>query len=298
MNCPSCGYVLEGVRVDICPACGKPMPNEPASASGGARFSVGSMPSEVAPLPPSVSSPTTSQWMKPSLPPAPVKPRPSRNRRRLASIIAFIVILGACAGYGYLTFVVHGGPKPTSATNIPDTNALFSDPLTSDINGWSVIDSHCFFQDNTYHIKDSVVCFAPYTHSVSDASITVQAKQVAGPLTQLYGIIFRGSNRLAGSTDGNWYEFAIDSDRQWGFFKSINGTGSIIVDETTSTAINGDRDATNTLTVQAEGSHFVFFINGTQVGEADDSTFATGAVGLFADSNTEVAYTNFEITAA
>jgi hypothetical protein len=126
----------------------------------------------------------------------------------------------------------------------------------------------------------------------SDGNITVQAKQVAGSLREGYGIVFRRTST------GTWYEFDIDGNRHWAFYKNVNGTGTAIVDFAPSPAIKGGLNTVNTLMVQAKGSHFVFFVNGTKVGEADDTTFSSGLSGLSASGPIEVAYTNCEITAA
>jgi hypothetical protein len=48
--------------------------------------------------------------------------------------------------------------------------------------------------------------------------------------------------------------------------------------------------------VQAQGGHFVFSVNGTQVGTADDTTFTTGDTGLSGNDGIEVVYTNLTIS--
>lgn len=231
--------------------------------------------------------------MKPALAPAPAKPTRSRGRRNLLAALVGVLIIAACAGGVYLAFFAHGSPPNNGSQNpIPGTNVLFSDPLTSNANGWSDTSGHCFFQDNAYYIENGFICYAP-AGNFGDANITVQAKQVAGSIRYGYGIVFRRTST------GNWYEFDIDSNRHWAFFKSVNGTESTIVDFTSNSAIKGGLNIVNTLLVQAKGSHFVFSVNGAEVGEADDTAFSSGQSGLSAGGpDVEVAYTNFEITAA
>lgn len=54
----------------------------------------------------------------------------------------------------------------------------------------------------------------------------------------------------------------------------------------------------NTLEVRAQGSHFVFFVNGAQVGTADDTTLPrVGEIALRAAGNAEVVFTDLTITA-
>ena len=231
--------------------------------------------------------------MKPTLAPAysnPVRKR-SRKRRNLVALGVIICIVAACVVYSHFTFA---GPSnsPTSSNPIPGTNVLFSDPLTSDTTGWSTDTNHCLFQDNAYHVKNDIVCFAP-AGNIDDANITVQAKQVAGPLIDGYGISFRRAS------SGNRYDFEMNSNSEWAVFKVVNNTATALVPYSPNAAIKGGLNTTNSLRVEMKGARFVFFVNGVQVGEVDDSTFASGLVGLTASgADTEVAYTDFEITKA
>lgn len=181
-----------------------------------------------------------------------------------------------------------------AATPTTNETILFKDPLTSNANGWLDSNGRCYFQDQAYHIKD-YICYAP-VGDISDANITVQAKQVAGPLIYPYGIVFR-----LDSSSRNWYEFDITSNSHWLFRKVLQGVASLLVPYTPNAAIKGGLNTTNTLRVQAKGTHFVFFVNGTKVGEAVDTDFSNGLAALCAvgiDTQVEVAYNNFEITAA
>lgn len=81
------------------------------------------------------------------------------------------------------------------------------------------------------------------------------------------------------------------------FFKcaSEDSTCTRVVDYTPNAAIHGGYNVENTLEVQAIGSHFEFFVNGTQVGQADDTWFQVGEVGLTGDQDIEVVFTNITI---
>ncbi|HLW00651.1 MAG TPA: hypothetical protein VKT82_18485 [Ktedonobacterales bacterium] len=286
MRCPHCDLYISTTSAQICPRCGQPLSNhldriqdnEPvSSASKDPKFQ------------PTFSSPTTPRWTPGSWPtPAEPAPRRSRSKRNLISALVFILIIAACAGWTYLAFFSHGN-QTAGNPPVPGANVLFADPLNSDTSGWSYDTNHCLFKDNAYHVKNSIVCFAP-AGNIGDADISVQAKQVAGPLLAGYGISLRRESR------GNRYDFDIDGNSQWAFFQVVNDTATALVDFTPNAAIKGGLNTINTLRVEAKGSHFVFFVNGTQVGEADDTTFASGEAGLgVSGTSTEVAYTNFEI---
>lgn len=236
-------------------------------------------------------------------PPAPLPPRKSRSGLIIGMLLVVVVLL--VSGLGIALYALNArnqqgqagaGATATSPLTTPSPTAtpggtiLFQDPLTSNANGWLDSNGHCFFQDNAYHIKNSYYCLAP-AGNIADANISVQAKQVAGSLRYPYGIVFRRAS------SGNWYEFDIDSNSKWVFFKVVNGTLSTLVNYTPNAAIKGGLNTAKSLMVQAKGSHFVFFVNGTNVGDADDSTFASGSSGLSAGGpDTEVAYNNFLIT--
>ena len=95
---------------------------------------------------------------------------------------------------------------------------------------------------------------------------------------------------------GNYYSFYIDSNSKWGFSKHVNNTRTDVIPYQFNAAIKGGLNVKNTLLVRMKGSHFDFYINGTKVGQADDSTYTSGLSGLFGNDNIEVAYNNFKIT--
>jgi hypothetical protein len=54
----------------------------------------------------------------------------------------------------------------------------------------------------------------------------------------------------------------------------------------------------NTIKVVANGNSFTLFVNGTQVGSVNDSSYAKGFMGMMvAQKNTEVAFSNLLVTA-
>jgi hypothetical protein len=225
-------------------------------------------------------------------------PRKSRTGLIIGSLAVVVVLLLGGLGVILLTSNSHNQPGTTgvgvTATTAltpsptPTPTPLFQDPLTSNANGWSN-DSNCFFQGGAYHIKDGFICYAP-ADSVGDAAISVDVKQLSGPLLNPYGLVFRRTST------GNYYEFDIDGNGKWAFFRTVNNTGTRLVDYTANAAIKKGLNATNTLMVQEKGSHFTFFVNGTQVGNSDDPTFPSGISGLEAYDSIEVAFNNFLIT--
>lgn len=258
MNCPYCGLYMSDPSIKACLRCGLTLPGRTSGTLSG-----------------------------------PIKLGQRRRRKwrnlLLTAIVTFLIAACAVSGYYFIRLRV---PQTGGTPALPASNAaLFSDPLTTNVKNWSIDKDHCFFQDQAYHVKNNIVCYSS-AGSIGDAQISVQVKQVAGSLLLPYGLVFRRVGL------GNWYEFTIDSTGNWGFSKAVNNkVTEEIVPSTPNAAIKRGLDVSNTLLVQAKGSHFVFFVNGIQVGQADESTYANGEIGLTATgAGTEVAFNNIKIT--
>ncbi len=199
------------------------------------------------------------------------------GRRVLIAALALVVVL-ALAGGSLVTLSLRGN----SAT-------LFSDALTTDAGHWPT-NSSCTFQPDGYHIVDGYICYAD-VGTYGDAGISVQVRQVSGSSADAYsGVALR---RVSA---GNLYTFGITSSGQWVFVKTVGDSATAVAGPQTSAAINRGLGAANTLQVRASGSHFDLFVNGTQVGSANDATFKSGLCGLFVDQTIESAFTQFQVT--
>lgn len=266
-------------------------------------FSSGQRAPDYNPYSPPPEQMASPGWAGPGTPPGFAPPRPVSKKKRVGKVVWGVLgVLGLCivslgvrvALYALgtaLTQATHTTNAAATFTPFPNTpsdeTVIFQDTLASDDNQWSLDPAHCFYQDGAYHLKD-IICYSS-TGNIDDANIKVDAEQVVGPTTRFYGIVLRRVSK------GNHYEFTIDSNSKWSFGKVVNDKYIDLVTQP-SMAIKGGLNTTNTLLVRAKGSHFEFYVNGTKVGEADDTTFSSGRVGLTADANTEVAYKNFQIT--
>jgi hypothetical protein len=170
----------------------------------------------------------------------------------------------------------------------PNSAQVFTDGLLTNKNGW-LTNADCVFKTDGYHLTRGYLAYAP----VADATnfdATVQVTQTAGTTLAPYGLVFRRVSL------GNYYVFGIDGNGKWTFYKALENVGSDIVSFTANPAIKQGLNAQNTLEVRAQGTHFTFFVNGTQVGQADDSSLAkAGALGVAGHDDIEVIFTTFSL---
>jgi hypothetical protein len=214
------------------------------------------------------------------------------------AVVAGLLIAGALAlsqSHGNNTSNNPGGTAGVTngATPTAANNNMFSDPLTSNANGWAN-DQHCFFRSDGYHIVgngESWDCLAP-TDVPDNFSVQVQVKQIAGPTNEGYGIAFRHVSA------GNAYFLLIDGNGHWTIDKCVKQNCTNISNWASSGgAIHTGLNKQNTLEVVATGSHFVFSANGKKIGQVTDTTFNFGSVGLSGPgvSQSEVVYTDLII---
>lgn len=187
-------------------------------------------------------------------------------------------------------------PTPTTATTLtPGGTILYDNSFANDDTGWSDDGTHCFLDKDGYHVK-AAGCFAP-VGPVSDVDIVVQAKQLAGPANYGFGIMLR-----AQSEPGKFYGVVIDSSGRWAAYRCIgvtkDGAASdckYVVNPKAASAIHPGRGVSNTLEVRAEGSEFQVYVNGTNVGSFEDSTYPTGEIGLVSTA-VDAIFTNLSIS--
>jgi hypothetical protein len=127
----------------------------------------------------------------------------------------------------------------------------------------------------------------------------VEATQVAGPIDNGYGMLFR----IDGRTD-SFYAFQISGDGYVWIAHCAKGCAEeralVQGGWFESTAVYQGLNQTNRLRVRAEGGNFTFYVNDQEVGRATDSAIARGDIGLVVETLGEggvrVAFDNFSVT--
>ncbi len=303
-TCPHCGRVVTDTDVQTCPTCGLSLATEQSAPQQAEPVPVYAAPPAFSVPPtqqPTNQPPYTPAYGAPTNYPGAYRPgvdwQPSNQPKRrpwgritAGVVVALVVIAIVVSVYNQshakpIEPISPASANATVTAAIAASNTLLSDPLTSNVNGWSN-DSHCYFAQDGYHIGGGYICYAPIDNQV-DGVETVTASQVAGPDNYAYGLIFRLED------DNNYYEFAIDSNSRWAFFKVVNGKTTRLHDYTTNVAINGGLNTKNTLSVKMSGSTFEFYVNGQKMGTMNDATLPEGKWGLAADNGLNVVFTNY-----
>jgi len=133
----------------------------------------------------------------------------------------------------------------------------------------------------------------PDMTSLSDFHLSAEARRVSGPIDAPYGVSFRDD-------DSNYYYFKISDDGNFRVALYYNGKWETVISWTTTSTIHPGE--ANRLAVRGEGSHLTFYINGAQVGEADDSRVGAGTAGVALELNDPgdeaiFEFDNFEVRA-
>ena len=330
MQCPSCGLMVEQPNTDRCPRCGYQLTNssgQPGQGGASATGYGGNTPTSGYGAPQNPYGPGSyappsgygqsatpggygqqpgqpGQYAPPTYPPTqgnppygyPQQPPPPKKRRTgliVGIVVAVVVVLAACTGISVFAINALGqvntstGTPGASATSTPAETVLYQNTFKSTADDWTQ-DNNCQSKTDGYHIADGFICYAPIG-AQSDVNATVDVQQVSGPTTTGYGLVFRRASV------GNYYRFLIDSNGKWFFDKCVESTCTTLVDFTANAAIKGGLNTKNTLKVEAKGSHFDLFVNGTQVGSQDDTTFTAGEVGIEGGDSLDCVFTNLAI---
>ena len=205
------------------------------------------------------------------------------NAVHQASIVSATANASATSGAHVTnaTATQHARVSATAGIALTATSGtlVLSDALTSNINGrWPETPS-CTFKAGSYHAivqqaNSSQIC-PSNTFSTGNAAIQVDVSLLSGDNA---GLLFR--------VNGNqFYDFEITSQGTFFLRRHNGGTGgtganyTYLLPTSSSPAIHSGGQ-TNRLLAIANGSNFKLYINGTFVGEAQDSSYSNGQIGF------------------
>jgi len=248
-----------------------------------------------------------------------------------------VLLIGGTTGIWYMrthSGQTSSHPKSTSpgVVSTPDTQAtmiaqatatsqahiIISDPLSTNIRNFPVSTSGTklyVFKAGAYHMTNlgasGIAVVLQETLPNGPIGYTLTMEEIKGDDTSTdnsYGMILRYSQKTKGNqTINTFYSFEVFNYNggQYRFYKYDNSKGPSVNPWTQVwTQVFGHEfhqghgpGSINTIRVFANGNMFTFTINGKTVGNAKDSSFTNGTVGMLVNlKGTEVAFSNMLIT--
>ena len=192
------------------------------------------------------------------------------------------------------TAVVPTEPAPTDEVPAtPDPNegvggVIYSDPLDGSSGwNWGYSDDAVVFGIENGVLKGTMLSseewwrfsLGPDALDAANQQVRVTARPQTCDADDEYGLIFRGGEREAGGYD--LYVFKLRCDGAARFEAVLNGQTTVLVDWTTSPAIQSGTGAENTLVAWMNGGDFRFYVNEQYLFSAGDSTLASGYYGFY-----------------
>lgn len=235
-----------------------------------------------------------------------------RNAKVTASLLGIVMLLWGCSP-------AVSPPVPPDTAGLSEPNALapseqptalwtptppgllFSDDFNNPLSGWDFrrdLDAITDYADGEFVIyvgRPDTALWSNANRYMTDVRIEVDARQVAGPDHNLYGVICRYQDA------DNFYRFVIAGDGYAGITKRSHG--DVIVISGPHLAISPAVQlgtATNHLEAVCQGPQLSLLVNGELVAQAWDGEFPAGDTGLIAsagmDPGVEIRFDNYSVS--
>lgn len=267
--------------------------------------------------------------------PASVKHSPLRRLRVPIFVLAVLLVVCGTLGFAYIHFSSsrrQGGSTltPTGTPNILATataraqasvaaNIILSDTLSQNIRNWSVSSSGSFlyqFKDGAYHITNNdparVATAILHGENLDQPFVyTLTMDEIRGDDTSVNnesGMILRFNSQVKnGKQIITFYTFEVVNKKggQYQFWKYDNSQGASVNPWKQlanhpfgSEFHQGQGPAnSNTFKILVNGKNFTLIVNGKQAWSVQDSSLASGQVGMLVNlKGTEVAFSNLMLT--
>jgi hypothetical protein len=211
----------------------------------------------------------------------------SRIRTAFALTLT-VVLLTAC------------GLESIAESTTPTGSVLFQDDFSDPASGWMQGQDDIGlteYSNGGFRIlvnSDVAAKVSIPRLQMSNVRIEVEAMKIGGPDDNEFGIVCRYQN------EDNFYFFTISSDGYYGIGKYKDNQVNLIGMEMMQSNDNIHQGTnSNHLRADCVESTLAFYINGTKVGEVQDSDFSTGDVGLlagtFRDPGVDILFDNFSV---
>lgn len=214
---------------------------------------------------------------------------------------------------------VVGATLTTQARATASANIILTDPLSRNIHDWPVLTSGPMiyeFVDGAYHIinNDSTresPAILPGLTLKGQFVYTLTMEEIKGDDTSInnaFGMMFRASiQTIHGKTISTFYTFEVlnKPGGEYQFWKYDDSKGTSVTpwselwyhDFGNEFHEGQGPKSINTFKIFANGKTFTLLVNGKKVGTVQDSSFASGEVGMLVNlKGTEVAFSNLKLT--
>ncbi len=212
-----------------------------------------------------------------------------------------------------------GATMTAQAVATVNANIILSDPLSQNIHNWPVSSSGSMsymFKDGAYHITDNdnsrgAPALLPDLKLDRPFAYTLTMEEVKGDDTSVnneFGVIIRANiQNKNGKVLATFYSFEVlnKPGGEYQFWKYDNSQGSSVNPwknlghHPFGKEFHEGRGpkSINTFRVVANGKNFTLIVNGKKVWTVQDSSFASGGVGMLVNlKGTEVAFSNLILT--
>lgn len=199
---------------------------------------------------------------------------------------------------------VTAGAIQTIAANAANTwRVSLKESFNNNNRQWVMDTADDEYAKTEYSIKDGIYRWDINSHKgmmswvranskpYSNFSMSADIQQMEGPESADYGLVFREDPKQ------NFYYFGVNKQGQY-FVLVFNNEWITLKDWTNTDLIQFDKP--NKLTVIAQGTHFLFFINGQFLTELTDDKISSGTLALAveladADQHAVIQFDNVEI---
>ncbi len=218
-----------------------------------------------------------------------------------AAIILLVLTLGVTiTGTLVTSHIMQGTPNLQATVPVAIGNGVLADSLADNQQAWPT-SSTFFFEDGQYYIQNKSprnVALALYTdHSFANFRLTVTMSEVNGlhDGADYYGVVLRSATD---QSDYYLFEVVAWNGGQYAFLR-YNGHYQTLAAGPAPSLLPRIGQS-NTITVEASGNTFIFFLNGKAVGapvtDSSRSALTSGEIGLCVEEqNAEVAFSHLHI---
>ena len=173
----------------------------------------------------------------------------------------------------------------------PATHLVFQDDFRDPQSGWPVEENwqgQVGYHQERYEMKivapgANLSAALPLAYQFpADLEIQVNARFLAGPQDNRFGVICRYQNPL------NYYWFVISSDGYYGIGKTQDGQTRLIQDVQMPPSETISRgEAVNHFRVECVGDRLSLYINENLLGEQHDPDFSAGGIGFLVGASSQ-----------